>query len=172
MARTVPVIAQRAHEKSSSPDADLVFVTITHPEMADTIRLVIDGADYVMDGATWSRSYFELDLVTDTEEPPRAQFSFPNVDRAAMNMLSRVNGPARVEFRIVSSAYFDLTVEPRTVKPGYTVENTYQAQCLDLRDVTADDATVSGTLASRDLRQEVYPNKRVTKALLPGAYMR
>lgn len=175
--RTIPVIARREHEKSSSPNADLIFVRITHPDTTDVIRLVVDGVDYVMDdgaeiGATWHRGGFELDLLTDTEEPPKAEFRFPNVDWSAMGMLAKVNTPARVTFSVVTSAYFDLTKDPRTVKPGLTVEPSYRAAGLDLRDIAVDDVSVTGTLMSRDMRQEVWPNMRATKARLPGTHVR
>lgn len=175
--RTIPVIARREHEKSSSPSADLIFVKITHPDTTDVIRLVLDGVDYVMDDgiepdATWHKAGFELDLLTDTEEPPKAEFRFANVDWTAMGLLAKVSTPARVTFFVVTSAYFDLTKEPRTVKPGLTVEVTYRAAALDLRDITIDDASVTGTLMSRDLRQEVWPNMRATKRRLPGVHVR
>lgn len=172
MARVIPVIARQALEQSSSKDAVLVFVTITHPEMVDIIRLVIDGVDYLIDDVTWHRSFFELDLLTDEDTPPQARFRFPNVNRVAINMLSRVATPARVQFDLISSAYFDLTADPRTVLPGMTPELIYSAKALFLVDITADEVQVEGTLRSWDIRVESWPDKRATEALTPGAFMR
>ncbi len=170
--RSIPLIDRRAIEQSNSPDAELIFVTITHPEMAETVRLVVDGHDYLIDGKTWNKSAFELDLLTDGDRPPTAPFRFPNVDRTAIAKLRRVNGPCRVAFDVYSSAYFDLTADPRTVKVGLTLEPIYSAKALFLTEVTADDVMVEGTLRSWDYRQESWPDMRATKRLLPGAYAR
>lgn len=170
--RVIPVVTRRNLEASSSAEALLFFVTVTHPEMVDVIRLVTDGVDHVRDGATWHKSWFELDLLSDDESPPQARFRFPNVDRAAITMLRGVTGPARVRFEIVSADHFDPTTDPRTVKPGVTVTAAYTAAGLFLTDVTADAVQVEGTLRSWDYRQEAWPDRRATKDLLPGAYAR
>jgi hypothetical protein len=170
--RVIPLITREALERSSSGDALLIFVTVTHPDMPDVIRLVTDGADYLRDGKTWHKSWFELDLLTDDETPPQARFRFPNVDRAAITMLAAVSNPAKVSFEVISAAWFDLTVEPRVVKPAVTVEAAYDARHLFLTDITADAVQVEGTLRSWDYRQESWPDMRATEALLPGVYVR
>lgn len=170
--RTIPVLNRKVLEQSSAGEAFLAFVTITHPQVSYTIRLVLDGADYEIGGNTWHKSFFELELITDTEQPPSAKFRFPNVDRAAITMLQAVANPPRVAFDLISTAYFDLTAEPRTVKPDTTVEYLYRARGLFLTDITADSVQVEGTLRGHDYRQESWPDKRVTQTLLPGAFVR
>lgn len=170
--RSIPIIDRRSMEQPSSGDAELVFVTITHSEMADVVRLVVDGYDYLIAGNIWHKSAFELDLLTDNDKPPSAQFRFPNVDRAAIAKLRSVTGPCRVAFEVYSSVYFDLSADPRTVKPGLTLEPIYSASALFLTEVTADDVAVEGTLRSWDYRQESWPDMRATKRLVPGAYAR
>lgn len=179
--RTIPVIARRAFERSSSGDPVLIFVTVRHPTIEVPIRLVVDGADYEVNGTTFYKSFFELDLLSDTESPPSAQFRFPNVDREAISRLRRVSGPCRVEFALLPASYFDLTAEPRVVKPGLTVvwarakdggSLVYKASALFLTDIKADQTQVEGTLRSWDYRQEMWPDKRVTQALLPGVFAR
>jgi|GEM_PF-1663340 len=172
MSRIVPSIARRSHERSSSPDADLMFMEVTHRASADVIRLVIDGVDYKIGDDIWHKSFFEYELVTDTEDPPTTRVRFANVDRKSVGLLTRVVDPARVRLMVITSAYFDLSTDPRTVKAGYTIQPTYEARSLDLIDVTINDITVEGTLKSRDLRQEVYPNLRAIKSRLPGAHLR
>lgn len=176
--RVIPVVSRRLLEQSSSSEPILVFVIITHPDISQPIRLVIDGDDYVINGDTFHKSYFELDLLTDGESPPQARFRFPNVDREAISRLRRVSSPCRVEFAILASSYFDLTASPRVVGDGLTVtweraptgSLMYRASSLWLTEVTADDVQVEGTLRSWDYRQESWPDKRVTQALLPGVY--
>lgn len=170
MSRTIPIISRQAFEASSSDDAAICFVTITHPLAEAPILLVLDGADYLIDGVTWHRSEFELDLLTDDDRPPSAPFRFPNVDRRAINMLAGVTIAARVDIELVSSAYFDLTADPRVVKPGVTIEKIYRAPALRLTDITADEMMVEGTLLSWDYQQEEWPAAVVTEDLLPGVF--
>jgi hypothetical protein len=178
MARTIPVLSRRILEQSSASDPILVFVSVTHPTMPNAIQLVVDGVDYLINGSTWHQSFFELDLLTDTEKPPQANFRFPNVDRAAITMLQNVSGPCRVEFALLPASYFDLTADPRTVKPGLTViwdrapagSLIYRAQSLFLTTITADQIQVQGTLRSWDFTTESWPDKRATQVLLPGVF--
>lgn len=153
-----------------------MFVSITHPEMTDEINLVVDAFDYSWNNKTWHKSYFELELLSDDENPPQANFSFPNVKRDAMAKLSTVVQPCRVAFYVVAASYFDLSSSDpddlRTVLPGVTVETAYAANQLFLAGIKADPIMVTGTLRSWDYRTEMWPNKRATKALLPGVYAR
>lgn len=170
MARVVPVISRAEAERSSSGAAHLIFVEVSHPLMTEAVRLVVDGVDYLLNGGLWHRSSFELDLLTDEESPPRARFRFPNVDRRAIHMLEKVAEPAHVEFRVVTSSYFDLTADPRTVRPGMVAVPMYTARHLLLTDITADAVMVSGTLRSWDYRREMWPNRLAVRSLLPGAF--
>lgn len=149
----------------------MAFATVTHPDMTDVIRIVLDGADYVIDGNVYTRSSFEINMISDTDQPPVAQFRFPNVDRAAITMLQSVSRPARVAFDLVSSRYFDLTVEPRVLKPATTIEYLYRARSLFLVEIKADSMAVEGTLRGWDWRQEIWTSRRVTQAMLPGCYV-
>lgn len=176
MSREVPIFSRRELEKSNTGEVFLVFVAITHPEITDEINLVIDGFDYSWNNKTWHKSYFELTLVSDDESPPQASFSFPNVKRDAMARLSTVVQPCRIAFYIVAASYFDLSIDdpdtPRPVLPGLTVQTSYKAEKLFLTSIKAGPVMVEGTLRSYDYTTEMWPNKRVTKALLPGVYQR
>jgi hypothetical protein len=172
MARSIPIASRRQFEDVSSDDACLLFVKISHHDLVDPIRLVLDNADFVMDGETWNRSYFELELLTDDDKPPKAQFRFPNVDRQPINMLANVVDAPTVEFQLIPASYFDLTVEPRTVLPDVTVEPVYSAAALFLNDTSTTDVDVSGSLRGYDLRQESWPSLRATQDRLPGVFMR
>ena len=176
MRTSIPIISRRELERSSSGEVFLVFVTITHPEITDEINLVVDAYDYIWNGDTFHQSYFELNLISDDENPPQANFSFPNVKREAMARLSTVVQPCRIAFYILPASYFDLTITdpntPRPVLAGVTPTPVYTAVQLFLTSIKADPVMVTGTLRSWDYRTEMWPNKIVTKGLLPGVYAR
>lgn len=170
--RVLPERVRQSLESSASGDADIMFVTITHPELDGSIRLARDGADYLVDGETFHQSWFEIDILSDTDGPPKSRFRFPNVDRTAITMLREVVGPAIVAFDLYSSAWFDLSANPRTVKPGETLVATYSASNLFLTDITITPAEVSGTLRSWDYRQESWPDMLVSQEVFPGVWVR
>jgi len=138
--------------------------------MSGVVRLVTDGADYVIDGDTYSRSWFELGMVTDSDQAPVAKFKFENINRKVMNMLAEVDGPAKVQFDVIPSSFFDLSTDPRTVLPTKTVTPIISAKSLYLINVNVDALSVSGTLRSKDYSQEAWPNIRATKELFPGVW--
>ncbi|OJU02784.1 MAG: hypothetical protein BGN87_06200 [Rhizobiales bacterium 65-79] len=177
MARALPIVDRRRLEQGSSDDPVLLFAAIRHKQLTDPVRLVLDGADYVMDdedgnAATWHQSYFTLTLLTDDARPPQASFTFPNVDRRSSNMIADVIDPATVDFKLIAASYFNLAVEPRTVKAGLTVAALYQASSLFLTDVKIGLVQVTGTLRGIDLRQQLWPLLRATQDRLPGVFMR
>lgn len=176
MTRRIPIISRRELERGSTGEVMTFFVSITHPEMSDDINLVVEGYDYSWNNKTWHKSYFEMELLSDDDTPPKAQFSFPNVNRAAMARLSDVVQPCRIAFYVLPVSYFDLSITdpdtPRTVLPGVVVEPIYAASALFLTGIKADPIMVTGSIRSWDYRTEMWPNVRATKLLTPGVYAR
>ena len=170
--RVVPVLSRKLLQASSSEGAVLVFVTITHPLTLDVIRLVMSPVDHVLDGITFNKSWFNLNMLTDSERPPQAQFSFPNVDRQAMNLMRTIVGPPRVAFELYTSNFWEKTGDPRDEIDPLETAPLYTARSLYLTAVKITPAQVTGTLRSWDYSQERWPNKAVTKSLLPGVYVR
>lgn len=172
MSRSVPASSREALEQESSGDVLLLFVEITHPELGEeTIRIVSDGEDYVLDGKTYKAGGFTIDPLTDSDQPPSAKFSFSNVDRSATNMLADIIGPAEVRMRVISSEYFNTREVPRIVLDGVTVTPSYDAKRLFLTDITVDAVACNGTLRGYDYRQESWPSKIATESLCPGLFV-
>lgn len=172
MTRSVPATTRLELENEATGEALLLFVDITHPELGhETIRVVSDGVDYVLGGETYQAGGFEVETLTDSDQPPSARFFFANVDRSATNMLADVVGPAQVRVRIVSTEYFTKAGEPREPLAGVTVEPAYDAQHLYLTDITVDAVACSGTLRGYDYRQESWPARIATEALCPGLFV-
>lgn len=170
MQRVLDVITQRSFEKEASPDANICLVTITHSGLDEIIRLAGDGADWLFEGQTYDKGGFDLTLVSDDDKPPVARFSFPNVNRPLTARIEVMTEPAEVMFQIVSSAYFNLSAEPRVAKAGMSPIAFYTAKHLQLIDVEATAEIVSGTLRIRDFRQEIYPSRRATPDITPGVW--
>ncbi len=168
MSRAIPLATLQALEAASSDEALIVFVTVTHETIDAPIRLVLDHADYLRNGALHRAAPFRLDLVNDDDRPPRSRFAFPAVNREALTRLAAVTAPARVDFEILAASAFDLSAAPRTERPG--AAPLYAAHHLFLTDVTVDAETCSGTLRGWDYRQEMWPNVLATEALTPGVW--
>ncbi len=171
MTRYVPVDLQRLLEMSSTGEAIITFVTITHPQLDDAVNLVIDDVDYLIGGETYHRANgVKLKPVTDTDAAPRSTFAFPNVDYTSLIRLADIVDPARVSFFYAASTAFDRRKKPRELKPGKVLEPFWRHQSLYFTDVTVDEASVSGTLRGPDYSQEQWPTLIVTQELLPGVY--
>lgn len=159
-------------EASNAAGLLLIFVTITHPETPEVIRLVLDGEDFELDGELYHKSWFEMTLLPDTDQPPSASVKFPNVDRQKTNLIRNVVGAPRVAFDLYSSRFFDLTAKPRVVKPAAVPVAMYSAKSLYLTNVRVTMNDFSATLRSWDYRQEQWPEMRATHDRLPALYLR
>jgi hypothetical protein len=176
-------LANRKILEASDGDALLAFVTVTHPRTLDVIRLVLDGYKYTIpDVGVFEASWFEINLLDDTEKPPRLQFKFPNVNRQAISLLRDVYTPPRVELCLTTAEYFvQDPADPKGRVPvaGFVWSNQppdgslmYRARSLFLTDTSASGQAVEGTCRSWDYRQEEWPSLRAKQSLLPGTYAR
>ncbi|MEL6920967.1 MAG: hypothetical protein AAFO77_08055, partial [Pseudomonadota bacterium] len=146
MARTMPLVTRRDLEEIAANEACVWFVTIRHPNVVGEVRLVTDNCDYQIGDALYHQAWFEIALLTDTDQPPRTQFSFPNTDRSQTLQLEAMTTPARVDMILHTTAWFDLTSEPRALKTGTTEADLvpiYAARYLSLRAVNVTPGSVS-----------------------------
>ena len=177
--RYTPLLNRETFELDASPHAVLAFITVTHPQMAETIRLVLDGVDYLVEGNLYKGTWLELGLLSDSDKPPQFTFRFPNVDRRSMNLLRSVISPPRLTLELTTSAYFDRSLDPRELRTDITTEwsnnppngvLSYRARGLFITDTTSSSQEVEGTCRSWDYRQEEWPSLRAKESLLPGSY--
>lgn len=166
--RDIPDTIRNALEQEHTSDFPLIFLTITHPELIDAIRVVNDAADFMLSGNLYRGYEFEIKLLTDDDEPPKANLRIQNIDRAISQALMKTVNPAMVSIQLIAASEFNLTVDPRT-ELGST-EYIYNAQQLYLTDVTGDALWIEGTLRSWDYTQETWPAIRATEARFPGLY--
>jgi hypothetical protein len=166
--RDISLSFRRSVESVLSPEVDLAFVTISHPSIADPIRVVSDTVDYSWGGYTWVGFPFDIQLLTDNDQPPTARMQFQNVDQLIGQGIQLLSSAPRLRLQLLSSADFDLTVEPRVPYGEPSVE--YDADKLFLSNVQLDALTVSAQIVGWDYLQRSWPGIRATQNRLPGLF--
>jgi len=135
----------------------LPLVTITHPDLAEPIRVVRNTEDIVSRGQEFVALGFDLTLPDDSEDSvPAMKLEIDNVDRRIVEAIRTITSPAQVTTEVV------LASQPDTVEAafeGYT-----------LRDTEYDALRVTGTLALEDVLNEPFPSGTFTPNLFPGMF--
>lgn len=166
--RVIDAAVEAALEMSSSPDALLVFLEITHPNLGTPIWVVSDVMDYVVEGHLWSGMPFGYQLVSDEESAPFGRLHMQNVDRRIGEALRTTTGRATVRMFIRSSADFDLSQDPRVeLVAGAPI---YQMTNFELVDIEVNAVDISGRVVLRDYAQEPWPGLRATQTRCPGLF--
>ena len=153
----------------NSGDVALLFAEIDHPDWANPLRFVSDTSDYVWNGNTYLGAIFDVQILTDNDNPPTAQFTFPNIDRSIGELISSTVMPPTIQLDIVHSAFFNLAVSPR-VPLGAQPTAEYTAKNLWIADVTVDAVQVSGRIVSLDLAREGAHRFRCTQERTPALF--
>lgn len=166
--RAIPAAARQSIESEASPDAILGFLTITHPALVEPIRIVSDVLDYVRSGVTWTGMPFGFSPVSDEEGPPAAELTVQNIDRRIGEILRALPDRATIQLEVLSSADFDLSVEPR--QEIGTAAVIYGYSRFELVDVSVSPIEVTGRLMLRDPTQEPWPGTSATQSRLPGLF--
>ena len=166
--RNITASLRREMERQESGETVLVFLTLSHPALADDIRVVADPVDFIWGGKTFIGFLFDIELLSDTEAPPEARLTIQNVDRKIGNVLREITDPIRVQIDVIAASEFDLSVKPRV--PLGTLAVEYSAPALWLVDVEVDVLQISGRIASWNYTQEIWPGVRATQDRLPGLF--
>lgn len=154
---TLPTFAQAWLQARESSEAALLAITIYHP-MMETYRFVRNTADVVSRGDTFTACTFDLAILNDNDQPPRATLTFPNVDRIIGIKLAEIVGPPQVTIEVLASAHLD---EPVT-----------RAARLKLKNVSVDPLVLTGDLTRGDDGTETCGTIRVTPARCPALFRR
>lgn len=166
--RTIPAGVRREIDREESAEQLLAFLTISHPELTDPIRVVSDPVDFVLDGNTYVGFEFEIKIMTDDENAPFAQLSIQNVDRSIGTTLRAVNNPAKLKLEVIAGSEFNQTVDPRTEIA--TAARTYTADELELVNVDGGVMFITGRLQTRDYSREIWPGTMATQDRFPGLF--
>jgi hypothetical protein len=154
-------------EAQASTDVIVIFATITHPELSEPITVNSDVVDYVYGGYTYRGCAFALSLLSDDEQPPRAQVSIENVDQAIGNAIRAIADSPSIHVQIMVKSDFT-DDDPRAAIGTPNVE--YDAPYLKLRNVKVDAMTITADIVGYDLTTEPWPAIRSTQDRLPGLY--
>jgi len=171
MPRNISLSFRRSAESSFADEVDLCFLTLTHPNLLEPVRVVWDSKDFVYAGNTYTGFPFDITILSDDDAPPKAQLTIQNVDSRIGETVRSLLTPPRLKIELLSSADFDLTVDPRTEidsSPGATA--VYVADRLFLTNVKVDPMVVSGDIIGWDYLQRVWPGVRARQDLFPGLF--
>lgn len=167
--RTISTGFRNNLEASANPDIPILFATITHPSIADPIRVVNDVVDYEWGGERFTGIPFQIELLTDSDRPPSAKIRMQNVNGVIGRTVINLKSSPRSQLDVIAASEFALPVANLRVEIGTPVVE-YSAPRLRLRNVSGDAMAVEGELWSYDLSREPYPAIRTTKDRLPGLY--
>ena len=166
MQRDVPY--PEAFNTDASGDAILTFAEVTHPALSEPLRVVTDVLEYTWNVVLWSPVMFTVEALTDSDRPTEARIVLPAIDQTITNALIDLPDRARISIWVLSSADFDLSVEPRaqigTPVPAMELLN------FDLVDINGTVMDASGRLMLRDYSQEPWPGVRATQSRCPGLF--
>lgn len=166
--RVIPAAVQAELEASASADAILAFLTITHRNLSEPIRVVSDVFDYELGGLSFIGLPFDLKVVTDADSAPYTELRMQNIDRRIGQALLGLTERAQLALQVLSSADFDLSVDPR-VEIG-TAATIYAFADFELVDVDAGATELTGRVMLRDPTQEPWPSVRATQGRCPGLF--
>ena len=172
MPRNITVSIRKELEAQFSPEADLLFLTLTHTLLSEPVRVVNDTKDFVYDGNTFTGFPFDIQILSDDESPPKAQIAIQNIDSRIGETIRGLRTPVRMKLELLSSVDFDLSVDPRVElgggSPGATV--LYSFDKAFLVNCKVDFLTVTGDIMGWDYQQRVWPGRRATQDRFPGLF--
>lgn len=181
--RAISTAYRNAIEASSSDEVTLVFLTVTHDDLATPVRLVSEDENsvshhggeiinYNKGGNLFLGCPFALELLTDDERPPRGRITMADPERRiGLYLLPLVDSP-RIKIELVAlSDYVEGVYDSNNARsPSGTPTVQYTADHLFLRNVSGDALVIEAEIASYDMVGEPWPSTRATQDLLPGLF--
>jgi Domain of unknown function (DUF1833) len=168
MPRSYTTSFRKEAEAILSPEADLCFLTISHGQLSEPVRVVWDTKDYIYGGKTFIGFPFDIQIFSDDEGPPKAQLAIQNVDSRIGETIRILQTPPRLKLQVLSTLDFNIAVDPRT-EIG-TANVIYSFDKAFLINCKIDYLTVSADIVGYGYLQRVWPGKRATQTLFPGLF--
>jgi len=170
MPRNVTLSIRKELEAEFSPEANIIFLTITHALLSVPITVVNDTKDYVYRGITFTGFPFDIQIYSDDEQPPKAQLVIQNVSVQIGQTIMSLTTPPRLKLELCSTLDFNIGVTPVVeLVPGSTTV-AYQFDQAFLTNVKVDFLQISADIVGWDYQQRVWPGVRATQNLFPGLF--
>lgn len=157
MSRSLASAALAELNCSSTGGVWLALATITHADLASTLRLVNDRADVVSGGDTYTAFPFSVQLPADVDEAPRALLAIDAVDLTVVTAARTITSPATTTIEVIRQS------APDTILVSYS---------LQARSASYDAANVTLELFASPVLDESYPGTEFTPILFPAIYDR
>lgn len=158
-------------QAQNAVDMEVIFATLTHPDLEAEIRVARDSVDYFWEGNTYTRGMFDIELISDDERPPRGRISVPNVDRRIGEAVLNILTPIDMRLDIFAVSDFDvLTSGTRTSSSSPDPDPLLSFTNLQLLNVACTSVALEAEITSWDLSNEPFPGVRVTKDKFPGLF--
>lgn len=171
MPRSITLSYRKHAESILTEEVDLCFLTISHPTLSPPIRVVWDTKDFIYNGNTFIGFPFEITILSDDENPPKATLTIQNIDPRITDVLRGMTSPLRLKIELLHSNDFDLTVTPRVALVGSPLPHVaYSADKLFLINIRGDILTLSGEITGWNYLQRVWPGVRATQERFPGLF--
>lgn len=142
----------------SSTEQTVIMLIINQAALEEPIYVVNDKANLVSNGITYIGLGFNITLPSDPQTgDPTATLSIDNVSQDLMEWLEVSNGAPGTTVTIQSA----LLSNPDNIEWSMT---------LNLINISANNKSVSGTLAYNNLAQLSATNRTYSPQLAPGLY--
>lgn len=133
----------------------LVLLEISHPDLADPIRIVNDKANITSNGDEYIGYPFQIYLPDSNEDsPPRAKIRVDNVSREIGQSIRQISTPPSVSLKVIRPDTPDII--------------EFQYSGMKLRHVPYDALTIEGDLEFEDLTKEPFPGYTFSPANYHG----
>lgn len=144
MSRDLTAALKQAIYSSSTEEAFLVLLEITHASLSEPVRVTSDAVATTHDSNTYNPLRFKIALPDDDPDKfPTTTLEISNVDRRVVEAIRKITDAADVTMKVV------LGSAPDTVEAGPIT--------MKLRNVRYDQLNVSGDLESSDFSVEPFP---------------
>jgi len=157
LSRTLSSAMLQAINAEETDDAILVLVEITHPNLAEPIRVTSDGVDTVSNGNTFVSCPFEFEMPSEEDDSEMVgTLRVDNVDREIVQAVRTVATPPKVTVQIVRAA------DPDTIEVEWPEWDMVHAEY--------DVLKVTGKLSVESWTQEPFPAGKMDPSRFPGIF--
>jgi len=157
MSRNVSNAFKSAAFKQETDEAFLVLLEIDHANLSEPIRVTSNGIGTVSNGNTFVAYPFELSLPSNPETGiSQAQLTIDNVSQDIIVSIRNITTPPTVVIQVV------LASDPDTVEAEFSG--------FELKNVSYDALTISGTITIESFMNEPYPGGSFLPSTFPGLF--